>query len=420
MNTMRFNIFQQSDVPEKYHSNFNHLYLDIAWFGVLSGTAVNFLNVYATRLGASGLQIGLLTAMAAVVNLFLAIPAGRWIEKQHTGRAVFWSSVVFRIGYVLWIPLPWLFDAQGQIWALIVLAFLMAIPLTPLGVGFNALFAESVPDRFRAQVAGTRNITFAITYMLTSFGAGFILKNMPLEAGYQVIFAIGAFGAAMSSYHIYHVIPLQEEVFPLPSSPITAPEIRADSPHGIKSALRLDIWRTPFRNVLLVLFAFHLAHYMSAPVYPIFNVRVLNLNDNNLGTGTALYYLSVLIGSTQFRKVAHRYGNKKVTGWSVAGMAIYPFMLAAAHTVWNYYVLSFLGGFLFAMVNGAYINYMLEKIPPDDRPSHLAWYSIVLNVAILASSLAGPALAEMTGLVNALIIFGVLRILAGLAILKWG
>jgi len=420
MNTMRFNIFQQSDVPEKYHSNFNHLYLDIAWFGVLSGTAVNFLNVYATRLGASGLQIGLLTAMAAVVNLFLAIPAGRWIEKQHTGRAVFWSSVVFRIGYVLWIPLPWLFDAQGQIWALIVLAFLMAIPLTPLGVGFNALFAESVPDRFRAQVAGTRNITFAITYMLTSFGAGFILKNMPLEAGYQVIFAIGAFGAAMSSYHIYHVIPLQEEVFPLPSSPITAPEIRADSPRGIKSALRLDIWRTPFRNVLLVLFAFHLAHYMSAPVYPIFNVRVLNLNDNNLGTGTALYYLSVLIGSTQFRKVAHRYGNKKVTGWSVAGMAIYPFMLAAAHTVWNYYVLSFLGGFLFAMVNGAYINYMLEKIPPDDRPSHLAWYSIVLNVAILASSLAGPALAEMTGLVNALIIFGVLRILAGLAILKWG
>ncbi len=420
MNTMRFNIFQQSDVPEKYRSNFKHLYLDIAWFGVLSGTAVNFLNVYATRLGASGLQIGLLTAMAAVVNLFLAIPAGRWIEKQHTGRAVFWSSVVFRIGYVLWIPLPWLFDAQGQIWALIVLAFLMAIPLTPLGVGFNALFAESVPDRFRAQVAGTRNITFAITYMLTSFGAGFILKNMPLEAGYQVIFAIGAFGAAMSSYHIYHVTPLQEEAFPLPPTPITAPEIRVDSPRGIKAALRLDIWRTPFRNVLLVLFAFHLAHYMSAPIYPIFNVRVLNLNDNNLGTGTALYYLSVLIGSTQFRKVAHQFGNKKVTGWSVAGMAIYPFMLAAAHNVWNYYVLSFLGGFLFAMVNGAYINYMLEKIPPHDRPSHLAWYSIVLNVAILASSLAGPALAEMTGLVNALIIFGVLRILAGLAILKWG
>ncbi len=416
---MRFNIFRQSDTPEKYRSNFTHLYFDIAWFGVLSGTAVNFLNVYATRLGATGLQIGLLAAMAAIVNLFLAIPAGRWIEARHTGRAVFWSSVVFRAGYFLWIPLPWLFDAQGQIWALIILAFLMAIPLTPLGVGFNVLFAESVPERFRAQVAGTRNVTFAIAYMLTSFIAGYILKNMPFEAGYQVVFAIGAFGAAMSSYHIYHVTPL-EETTPLPTSPVTAPTPQTDSPRGILSALRLDIWKTPFRNILLVLFAFHLSHYMSVPIYPLYNVHVLHLNDNNLGTGTALYYLTVLIGSTQFRRTAHRFGNKKVTGWGVAGMAIYPFMLAAAHNVWQYYVLSFLGGFLFAMVNGAYINYMLENIPPDDRPSHLAWYTIILNIAILASSLAGPAIAEVTGLVNALILFGILRILAGLAILKWG
>jgi MFS family permease len=416
---MRFNFFRQSDIPEKYRSNFSHLYFDIAWFGVLSGTAVNFLNVYATRLGASGLQIGLLAAMAAVVNLFLAIPAGRWIEKRHTGRAVFWSSVIFRIGYVFWIPLPWLFKAQGQIWALIILAFLMAIPLTPLGVGFNALFAESVPDRFRAQVAGTRNITFAITYMFTSLVAGYILKSLPFEAGYQVIFAIGAFGAAMSSYHIYHIIPLEESIPILASPPIVSIP-QTDSPRGIKSALRLDIWKTPFRNILFVLFCFHLAHYMSAPIYPLYNVRILHLNDNNLGIGTALYYLTVLIGSTQFRRVAHRYGNKKVTGWSVAGMAIYPFMLAVAHTVWHFYILSFLGGFLFAMVNGAYINYMLENIPPDDRPSHLAWYTIILNIAILLSSLAGPAIADVTGLVNALIIFGILRILAGFAILKWG
>jgi MFS family permease len=416
---MRFNLFQQSDVPEKYRSNFWHLYFDIAWFGVLSGTAVNFLSVYATRLGA-GLQIGLLTAMAAVVNLFLAIPAGRWIEKRHTGRAVFWSSVVFRIGYVLWIPLPWLFNAQGQIWALIILAFLMAIPLTPLGVGFNALFAESVPDRFRAHVAGTRNVTFAIAYMLTSLMAGAILKSLPFETGYQVIFAIGAFGAAMSSYHIYHVRPLQEEILPLQSTPQPDVTPRADSPRGIKSALRLDIWRTPFRNILFALFFFHLTHYLPTPLYPLYNVRVLNLNDSNLGTGTALYYLTVLIGSTQLRRIAHRYGNKKVTGFGAAGMALYPFLLAVTHNVWQFYVVSFIGGFLFAMINGAYINYMLEHIPPDDRPSHLAWYAIILNIAILTSSLAGPAIADMVGLVNALIVIGILRILAGLAILKWG
>jgi MFS family permease len=417
---MRFNIFRQSDIPEKYRSNFSHFYLDIAWFGVLSGTAVNFLNIYITRLGATGLQIGLLTAMAAIVNLLLAIPAGRWIEKRHTGRAVFWASVLFRIGYVFWIPIPWLFDAQSQIWAFIILAFLMAVPLTPLGVGFNAFFAESVPDRFRARVAGTRNVSFAITFMLTSLAAGYILKSLPFPFGYQVIFAIGAFGGAMSSYHIFHIKPLQDESPPIPASLTLASIIQIESPPGIKSALRLDIWGTQFRNILLVLFFFHLSHYLTTPIYPLYNVNILKLNDNNLGIGTALYYFTVLIGSTQLRRTAHRYGNQKVTGWGVAGMALYPFMLAAAQNVWHFYLLSFLGGFVFAMVNGSYINYMLEKIPPADRPSHLAWYTIILNLAILISSLAGPAIADATGLVNALIIFGVLRILAGHAILKWG
>ena len=418
---MHFNLLHQSEVPEKYRSNFWHLYFDIGWFGVLSGTAVNFLSVYAARLGASGLQIGLLAAMAAIVNLFLAIPAGRWIEKQtHTGRAVFWSSVVFRVGYVLWIPLPWLFNAQGQIWALIILAFLMAIPLTSLGVGFNALFAEAVPEKFRAHVAGTRNVTFAIAYMLTSLVAGIILKSLPFETGYQIIFAIGAFGAAMSSYHIYHVRPLQEEIYSLPTPPQADSTPRADSPRSIKSVLRLDILGTPFRNVLLALFFFHLSHNLPTAVYPLYNVRVLNLNDNNIGIGTALYYLTVLIGSTQLRRVAHRYGNKKVTGFGAAGMALYPFLLAVTHNVWQFYVVSFIGGFIFAMINGAFINYMLEHVPPDDRPSHLAWYTIIVNIAILTSSLAAPAIINMVGLVNALIVVGVVRILAGIAVLKWG
>lgn len=417
---MRFNLFKQSDIPEKYRSNFINLYLDIAWFGVLSGTAVNFLNVYATRLGASGLQIGLLTATSAIVTLFLAIPAGHWIGKRHTGKAVFWSSVLFRIGYLLWIPLPWLFDAQGQIWALIILTFLMAIPLTPLGVGFNALFAEAVPDRFRARVAGTRNITFAIAYILTSLIAGFILKNTDFPGGYQIIFTIGAIGAAMSSYHIFHVKPLHEDLIAPLSDPIPVSNPRPSAPRGMTAILRLDVWQSRFKKVLLALFILHLAHYLSNPVYPLYYVRALDLNDAHIGNGTALYYLSVLLASTQLGRIVQRFGNKRVSGWGMAGMASYPLMLAFSTTIWQFYVLSFVGGFLFALVNGAYANYMLENIPPDDRPAHLAWYTIMFNVAVLASSLVGPVVADSIGLASALIIFGVARIAAGLYLLKWG
>ena len=92
----RYNFFVisrlfKTDVPEKYRANFINLYFDIGWFGVLSGSSVNFLNIYATRLGANGFQIGLLSAMAAVVSLVLAIPSGHWIQKRPIGKAVFWT-----------------------------------------------------------------------------------------------------------------------------------------------------------------------------------------------------------------------------------------------------------------------------------------------------------------------------------------
>jgi MFS family permease len=421
-------LFQQSDIPPKYHSNFIHLYLDIAWFGVLSGSAVNFLSIYATRLGATGFQIGMLSAVSAIINLMLAIPAGYWIEQRPIGRAVFSTSVYYRLGFLLWIFLPWMFTNQQQIWALIGITFLMAIPFTPLSVGFNALFAASVPIQYRAHVAGIRNVTLAITYMLTSLLSGYLLKNIPFPTGYQIVFAIGFFGAAMSSLHLYFIKPLPAES----TAPQTAPVLRpteaskdasisqARPARGILSALRLDIWSTPFRNILLALLAFHLTYYITTPLYPLFNVHILKLNDNNIGIGTALYYLTMLIGSTQFRRVAHRYGNKTVTALGVMGMALYPFLLALSHEVWQFYGISFLGGFTWAMVGGAYANYMLEHIPHDDLPAHLAWYNIVLNFSILASSLLGPAVAGLIGLAPALIVFGILRVIAGVVILKWG
>lgn len=412
--------FKQADIPKHYRSNFLHLYMDIAWFGVLSGSAINFLNIYATRIGATGFQIGLIGAMSAVVNLFLAIPTGRWLQTQSTSKAIFWSSVFYRIGFIPFIILPSLLGEQAQVWAIIVITFLMAIPLTPLGVGFNALFAESVPVEYRAHVAATRNMMLAITFMATSLISGYILERVSFPLGYQIIFGIGALGAAMSSFHLYFIRPLQADSTSLQTKPTPDPVIMRPYARTLSTTLRLDIWNTHFRNVLVAFFAFHLTQYLAIPIFPLYNVRVLKLGDDHLGIGTAIFYLAVLLASMRFRDIAHRTGNKKLTGWSVAAMSIYPFLLAYSSQVWHFYAISLIGGLTFAMLSGSYPNYMLEHIPAHDRPSHLAWYTIVLNAAVLIGSLAGPAISDLIGLSGALLLFAALRVLAGIVILKWG
>ncbi len=390
--------------------------MDIGWFGLLSGSSLNFLNVYATRLGASGLQIGLLGAMTALINLILAIPAGRWIEKRAVGKAVFWTSVLYRAGFLAWVFLPWVFqpNSQAEIWALILVNFLMGIPLAALGVGFNALFAASVPTDWRAHVAGVRNIVLSITFMATSLFSGYLLERLPFPGGYQLIFLMGFVGAAMSSVHLYFIRPILAPALP------ESPSLPTSARRGLLSALRLDIWKTRYRAVMLVFFGFHLTQYLAVPVFPLYFVRTLRLTDEQIGIGTAIFYLTVLIGSTQLPRLVRRLGHKNVSGYGLVGMGLYPLLLSVSTDLWHYYGVSAIGGVVWAMLGGAYANYLLENIPEQDRPAHLAWYSITANACVLIGSLAGPALAEAVGLSLALITFGALRVLAGFAMLKWG
>ncbi len=356
-----------------------------------------------------------------MVSLFLSIPTGNWLQNRPVGKAVFWTALLSRFGYFLWIPLPWLFGNQGQIWALTAITLAMGIPMCGLSVGFNALFAAAVPPEWRASVMGTRNVLQSITFIISSIGTGYILNHLPFPVGYQVVFGIGFLAAAMSTYNLFFVHPLaQPAQVAIPSLEPPVDLQKKKSPFNWHTALRLDIWRTSFRKILLVFLGFHLAQFLALPLFTVYTVNVMHLTDTNLGIGTALFYVTVLLGSTQLSRLEHMLGHHKLTGWGVVGMSVYPLAMGLSHTAFQYYLLSVTGGFAWALVAGAYANYLLEKIPVDDRPSHLAWYNIILNAAVLIGSLAGPLVAGVIGISVALIVFGMLRLLAGAAILKWG
>ena len=424
-------------IPFEYRANFRHLVFDIGWFGILSGSSLSFLSVYATRLGASAFQIGLLGAVPAIMSLGLAIPASQFLQRTPVDKAVFWTSVLYRLGYLLWIPLPWLMDNTQQVWALIVIILLMSIPGTALAVGFNALFAEAVPPNWRAHVAGIRNVMLSITFVLTSLISGWLLDHVVFPLGYQIVFGLGFIGAAMSSYHLYRIHPLLPADAPRTGSHIgdrAQPgtiRMPGDSHRpsiGLrllvrdtwKKLLRIDILRSPFKKVLFVLLIFHLGQHLALPIFPVYFVRGLNLTDQQIGIGQAVFYSMVLLGSMQLARVSQKFSNKTIFGISASMMGIYPLLLALSHSFQPYLWISLWGGAVWAMTGGAMPNYLLEKIPADDRPAHLAWYNIILNGAVLVGSLLGPLVADLQGLTTALFIFAALRILAGLAVLKWG
>lgn len=423
-------------VPKAYQATFRHLYGDIAWFGVLSGSTLSFLAIFAARLGANPSQLGLLNAAPAIINLGFALPAAHWLESHAEGRPVFWSSLLFRIFYLALVPLPWIFhSSSASIWAILLITFIMNIPGTALAVGFNALFGDAVPLEWRGHVAGVRNSVLSLTTITSSLISGQILYRVEFPTGYQIVFAIGFIGALMSSYHLWYIRPVRDRNSnPNPLLNKTDQVIQGRENLSIRRKIwlwllkqtqsyrqvRTDIIKGNFRKILALLFAFHLGQFLPIPLFSVYMVDVLKLTDQVISFGTAIFNVTVFIGSMQLARLIHLRGNKTITGIGGLLYAGFPTLLALSHGLGLFIFTNFVGGFAWAMVGGALYNYLLEKVPEDDRPAHMAWYNLALNAAILVGSLAGPALAELVGLTPSLFILAVIRFLAGLAILRFG
>ena len=69
---------------------------------------------------------------------------------------------------------------------------------------------------------------------------------------------------------------------------------------------------------------------------------------------------------------------------------------------------------------GALFNYLAENVPEENRASGISLYIFVSNGSILIGSLLGPMICDQAGYPVALLAFGGLRLLSGLAILRWG
>jgi hypothetical protein len=421
-------------VPDDLKRIFFHLYLDVAWIGILSGSGASFISIYAARLGADTLQISLLTAGPAMVGLLATLPVGRWLRHRPIGNATFWSAFFSRIGYFFWILLPVLLPPQAQIWTFIGMVLIMTLPGTGLAIGYNALYATAVPPEWRAHVVGIRNAVLSLTLVISSLVCGYLLNYLPFTFGYQVIFGMGFLGAAMSTFHLWFLRSITVEPGSEPAlireslgdrsrtGMVRVMGINLRANVGLRAftrgtnLLRAEVLRGEYGRVVVALFAFHFAQFLPVALFPLYWVDRLHFSDGEISIGTAAFHLAVLAGSTQLDRLNRRWSNHRLTAIGALLLSTYPLLTAFTPNLEVYVVTSLLGGIAWALVGGAVGNYLLEKVPPYDRPAYLAWYNLALNAAILLGSLGGPVLVAQIGLPAALIVSAVMRAVAAGAI----
>lgn len=391
---------------------YRHLYLDMMWMGVLSGTIGSFLLVFATRSGADAGQIGWLNGAPALVNLLVAIPAGRLMRQQRFSRVAFWSSFWGRILYLPMALLPFFFAPQGQVMGLLALSFAMSLPLTFLNVSFSALITEQVPAAHRGYVMGVRNALLAITSFVFALGSGQFLTLVPFPLGYQIVFLVGFLGAMMSSLHLWHLRDA--------SAPASTTQIEGGGEETILVEVVSPGERNKYFRILGLLFYFHIAQWLVIPVNPLFAVRQLHLSDFQISVGSSMFSLVTVLFTVQATRLIAAHGNHKTAGWSMVGLASFPILMSFAREFWLYLAASIVGAFSWVVLAIALINYLYDNTPGTNRAKYLSYYIMASNAAILLGSLGGPFIAGQIGYAPALFLFGVLRLLAGVAVLLIG
>jgi MFS family permease len=419
---------------EQRHNFFN-LYWDVFWFGILQGSAIAFLSVYAARIGATALQVGLLTSGPAVVNLLISLPAGRWLEGRAMTRVTLVTSLWHRLGYFVLAPLPWLLPEATQVWVLPLIIVLMAIPGTALAIAFNAMFADVVAPEWRAHVVGRRNALLAVASTGASLLCGQLLDRLAYPANYQIVFAFGALGAGLSSYYLSRIRApqtppprvgrlLNDDARPggllrFGDAVRQTVGLRFLTRSGARRLLRPDVLRGPFGAVLGAYLAFYVAQFASIPLMPVFWVNELRLSDGEISIGNAMFYATLLLASLALGRLTDWLGHHRVLTMGAVCYGLYPLLNGLASDALLFYVASLGGGLVWGVTNGGLVNRLMERVPEDDRPAYMALHNLALNVGILAGSLLGPALGAWTGLRAALFISAALRLLAGLMLWRW-
>jgi MFS family permease len=398
-------------IPPEHRKNFAHLYWDVAFWGILNGSVVNFLGVYCSRIGANPFQMGLLTAIPALMNVIVTMPATLLLVNKPMTRIVPRAALITRIFYLLLVPLPMLLAYDTQIWIILAIVLFQNISGAVAGTMGNAFLAETIPVEYRGQVIGTRSALVAMTTMVASIVVGQILNAMSLASGYQVVFFIGFLGSMASVYHLFKIQPVAQPELP-GQTDVTAP--------APASGIRLSIIKGPFRRVLLIMILLNVGIFLPQPIFPLYQVQVLHLSDQIISLAASIFSVIQFLISSQAGWLSRRLSFRKMTGIGMAIAAFSTLFFMYSYTTLVYFMCQLVGGIGWAIFNNGSVNYLLENVPADDRPPYLAWYNLAINGAVLLCGLLASQVVNGLGLMGALeLTFGI-RMVAALLAYKFG
>ena len=389
--------------------NIRNLYTETLWFGVLNGLVMTFVSVFALRLGATTGQMGWLAALPALVNVVWLIPAARIIERRRRRMPIMVvTGILQRAGYLVMAAMPFVF-ATGRVEALIVINTLIMLPTGVINTAVTSIIPDLTTPERRGHVVRVRWLVLSAVATVAALLGGWFLDLLPSPLNYQVLLGLGA---TLSLFGMRYLRRIRE--------PSSVSERRSDEPGQRYSLRRLRKSLIGFASHRMFIrfavtsFVFYAGLYLPAALWSILRVRDLGASDSWIGIIAVTVNVSTIVGYFFWDKISARRGDRWLLRVGAFGVAAYALLTAFVPTIGWMIPTSILGGLAWSACNLALFRILLDVCPQERRPTYVALYTALLNIAAFAAPLVGTILSDWIGIRQAFIASGALRGVAAL------
>lgn len=388
-----------------------YLIAEIFWAAVLYATTT-FNAVYAVRLGASNLAVGLLTSLPALLVVLVSIPFGRFLAARQVRKPwILGSLVLYRANSFFIALVPWLSLAgisQGAQVVLIIVT--LSIPVVFFNVGFTPMLADVIPEDKRAMVLSYRYMIFYATVSVLTLVYGAWLWRVQFPINYQVMYI---FGWLASMFSLYNLIKVR-----VPDS-IPTPKETLDERIPFWTRLQ-NLRNTPqFTRFTVNTFLHGVGIWGATPLLTLYFVRGLGASDAWIGLQGMILSAFTILGYWLGRRAIGRWGELFSLKYVIVTLGIYPLLVGFLTDLTSILFVVVFYGIVSAAMNLCHLNTQIMVTPEDRRPEFTAIFMAITNIGQFIAPLVSVALADWLGMAPVLVGCGLLSIIGSFSFWIW-
>lgn len=316
-----------------------------------------FVAVFLARLGASSLEVSLLTAIPALTGLVLAIPFGRFLMSRRNLIPLWSRARAFNQSIYAWLAAVALLAPPDLAVPLLLAVWtVFTLPQLVSMVGFSVVMDGVSGPGGRYELMSRRWSVLGLANAIATVVVATALDRLAYPLNYQVVFLVlGIVG--LGSWAFSSRIRLPDNV--------VRPAGQGSRVGRIRDFARDIRGQRAFVSIVWRRMVWTVGSRLVLPLVPLFYVRELGATDAEIGVIATAQTLSLLVGYAIWRRVARRRGGRTVLRVATVGVALGPLLLSGLDAVVVVAVVMALSAVFQAGIDLAFFDEVMKTIPRE-------------------------------------------------------